>query len=77
MSTKEWLADIGAAAEELGYGVVSVGYDSIELVAAQENVTVRVESRFLSGDFLRGHLVKIEHRSSSPWTTEYERIAPR
>jgi hypothetical protein len=75
VSAKEWLTDLGAAAEELGYGIARIEPDTIELVARQQDVHIRIESRLLSGDLLRRHLVKIEHRSGSGYTADYERVA--
>lgn len=75
MNASEWLADIGAAADELGYGIVRVEFGRIELIAKQDDIRVEIVSRFLSGAFLRERLTVIPHRSSSGNTNEYVREA--
>lgn len=59
MSTQEtWLAEIGRAAEELGYGIRALEPDRIELMPFRENhdMTVVLRGRFLSGDVMRTFL---------------------
>jgi hypothetical protein len=77
VSVKEWMADIGAAAEELGYGITGLRPGDIELVAQQDDVTIRIESVFLSGDLLRARLVKIPLRSGSSYSDDFTRSALR
>jgi hypothetical protein len=74
MSPAEWLADLGLAAEELGYGITELRPSRVELVAKQSDVTITVESVFLSGDWLRKHLVSIPHRSGTGYSRSYSDV---
>lgn len=76
MALPEWLADIGKAADDLGYGILNISPDSITLVGRQDEVTIVLESHFLNGDLLRSRLVKIPHRSGSSYTSAYEQSTP-
>jgi hypothetical protein len=73
----EWLADIGAAADELGYGILQLEPHRIELVARQSDGLTIIESRALSGKLLRERLVPIPHQSGSPYTRDYMRTVER
>jgi hypothetical protein len=53
MTQSEWLAEIGAAADDLGYGIESLEPGRVVLVARKGNHTLIVESHFLSGKLLR------------------------
>lgn len=52
MTPKEWLTDLAAAAEELGYLIESVGPRSVVLYGRREE-RITIESVLLSGDWLR------------------------
>lgn len=65
MSSWRHLAEIGHAAEDLGYEVESVTRDRVVLVARQDRVRVTVDVPGVSGDDLRGLLLVIPHRPGS------------
>lgn len=67
MSLSQDLADIGMAAEELGYGIESLTVDKIVLIARQDYARVTMELPVLTGDLLRVYLKAIPHRSSSAY----------
>ena len=56
-----WLADIGLASEELGYGIVKLepGRITLEPLRGNRMATVEIVTVFLSGEVLREVLVKI------------------
>lgn len=55
MYQAEWMAEIGKAADELGLGILELEPGRIRFRPARRkaDVTVTVESVFLSGDLLR------------------------
>lgn len=77
MTPSEWLADIGKAAEELGYGITELTPFRISLVERQGDAEITIESRMLSGDFLRRHLILIPHRSGTSYSRAYEETVRR
>ena len=68
MASKALFEDLGAAADELNYGIVKISNDSIELVASQSNVRITIETFPMNGDVLRKHLVPIPHKSGLGYT---------
>lgn len=72
-----WVAEIGKAAEDLGYGIRLLEPGRVVLVARQSDAEITVETRVLSGAFLRDCLVPVPHWSGSPYTDDYMRTVPR
>jgi hypothetical protein len=59
----EWLHDIGAAADELGYGIELIEPSHIRL--SDRGYTLDIDTHFLSGDTLRALL---KSRKGTPCT---------
>ena len=74
MSTAEWFADLGKAAEDLGYGIKEVGPSTITLIARQTDAEVTIDSYRISGILLRSLLVPIPHRSGGGYTPAFEKL---
>lgn len=76
MSTRESLASIGAAAEELGYGVLELTRHRVVLVARQADVKITIEQAAgISGEDLRLFLVPIPHWSGTSYNEDFARNA--
>ena len=72
VNPSEWMADIGKAADELGYGVTRLEPRAVDLVHIDSGMEITIESVFLSGDWLRQTLVPRPHVSGQPTAREYE-----
>ena len=79
MNTSEWLKDLGDATEELGYGIISIKPGEIRLLSKQGGIDIKIRSYHMSGDHLRGLLLKREHQSASPsrWEPTVDRPSTR
>lgn len=53
MTPAEWMAEIGKAAEDLGYGVLRLEPSEIALIDLRTNTEITLETRLLSGGILR------------------------
>jgi hypothetical protein len=72
MTSKEWLADLGGAADELGYGILRIEKGRVILVGQQDEVEITVESVLISGALLRKRLAPIPYRSGAGYNRAYE-----
>jgi hypothetical protein len=55
VASKEWLAEIGSAADDLGYGIVSISLQSVVLTPLRGKYpeSIRIDSVMLGGKQLR------------------------
>ena len=67
MSATEWLTEIGKAADDLGYGIVSLELGRIALVR-NGHASIVIETALLTGSLLRELLVsqKVEQPEPTP-----------
>jgi hypothetical protein len=69
MTSEQWLADIGKAADELGFHIESIpSFRQIRLVPmyGKVEITIEIDSVILGGDALRALLRKQEKPEPRP-----------
>lgn len=62
MKQEDWMADIGKACDELGYGVTDLRPGDVEMIRLHKGgeVRVRIESYLLTGDLIRQVLAPVK-----------------